>query len=149
MQFLYDDDKDQPSVSNNNVTFLRVNHQSGEHIVAHRFKSNCMWVTIDLNDNPYFDNVLKSDLVVCPSLNNKEAQRMIEASKCLKANVNIVYSAVDTGRTLLDRLLKSALCYHVKDLDVVVMHEDSGKAVVYNMGSDQRNLINNKEYIPY
>ena len=74
---------------------------------------------------------------------------MIEASKCLKANVNIVYSAVDTGRTLLERLLKLALCYHVKDLDVVVMREDSGKAVVYNMGSDQRNWIYNKEYIPY
>lgn len=149
VQFLYDEDKDQPSVSNNNVTFLGVNHQSGEHIVAHRFESNGMWVTIDLNDNPYSDNVLKSDIVVCPSLNNKEAQRMIGVSKCLKANVNIVYSAVDTGRTLLDRLLKSALCYHVKDLDVVVMREDSGKAVVYNMGADQRNLINNKEYIPY
>lgn len=148
MQFLYDEDKDQPSISNNNETFLGVNHQSGKHIVAHRFESNGMWVTIDLNDNPYSDNVLKSDIVVCPSLNNKEAQRMIEASKCLKASVNIVYSAVDTGRTLLDRLLQSALCYHVKDLDVVVMREDSGKAVVYNMGADQRNLIN-KEYIPY
>lgn len=149
VQFLYDEDKDQPSVSNNNVTFLGVNHQNEEHIVAHRFESNGMWVTIDLNDNLYSDNVLKSDIVVCPSFNNKEAQRMIEASKSLKANVNIVYSAVDTGRTLLNRLLKSALCYHVKDLDVVVMREDSGKAVVYNMGSDQRNLINNKEYIPY
>lgn len=148
VQFLYDEDKDQPSVSNNNVTFLGVIHQEGEQIVAHRFESNGMWVTIDINDNPYSENVLKSDIVVCPSFNNDEAKRMIEASKCLKAHVYIVYSAVDTGRTLLDRLLNSALCYHVKDSDVVVMREDSGKAVVYNMGSDQR-MINNIEYIPY
>ena len=149
MQFLYDEDKDQPSLSNNNVTFLGVNHKSGEHIVAHRFESNGMWVTIDLNDNPYPDNILKSDIVVCPSFNNKEAQRMIEASKCLKANVYIVYSNVSIGLSLWDKLRGTGLLYLVKDSDVVVMREDSGKAVVYNMDSDQRDLINKKEYIPY
>ena len=149
VQFLYDEDKDLPSVSNNNVTFLGVIHQDGEQIVAHRFESNGMWVTIDLNDNPYPENVLKSDIVVCPSFNNNEAQRMIEASKCLKANVYIVYSNVSIGLSIWDKLRGTGLLYHVKDSDVVVMREDSSKAVVYNMDSDQRDLINKKEYIRY
>ena len=149
VQFLYDEDKDQPSVSNNNVTFLGVNHQSGGHIVAHRFESNGVWVTIDLDANPHSENVLKSDIVVCPSFNKAEAQKMMEASKCLKANVNILYSEVDMGWSILDKLRRSTLCYNVEGSDVVVMREDSGRAVVYNMDSDQRDLINKKEYIPY
>lgn len=149
VQFLYDEDKDQPSVSNNNVTFLGVNHQSGGHIVAHRFESGGIWVTIDLNDNTYSENVLKSDIVVCPSFDNAETQRMISASKCLKANVNIVYTEIDMGLSLLDKLRRTGLCYDVKNSDVVVMREDTGRAVVYNMDSDQRDLINKKEYTPY
>ena len=149
VQFLYDEDKDQPSVSNNNVTFLGVNHQSGGHIVAHRFESGGIWVTIDLNGNTYSENVLKSDIVVCPSLNKDEAQRMIDASKCLKANINIVYTEIDMGLSLLDKLRRTGICYDVKNSDVVVMREDTGRAVVYNMDSDQRDLINKKEYTPY
>lgn len=149
VHYLFDEDKDQPSVSNNNVTFLGVNHQDGDHIVAHRFESNGTFVTIDLNSNPYPDKVLKSDIVVCPSFNNVEAQKMMVASKCLKANINIVYSDVNMGLSLWDKLWGTGLCYDVKNSDVIVMREDSGKAVVYNMYSDQCDLINKKEYIPY
>lgn len=149
VHYLFDEDKDQPSVSNNNVTFLGVNHQDGDHIVAHRFESNGTFVTIDLNANSYSENVLKSDIVVCPSFNKDEAQRMIDASKCLKANINIVYSDVDMRLSLWEKLLGAGLWYDVKNSDVVVMREDTGRTVVYNMDSNQRDLINKKEYIPY
>lgn len=149
VQFLYDENKDHPSVSNNNVTFLDINHQGSGHIVAHRFESNGIWVTIDLIANQISDNVLKSDIVVCPSFNKDEVQKMMEASKCLKANINVVYSDVDMGLSLLNKLRGTGLCYDVKNSDVIVMREDSGRAVAYNIYSEQRNLINKKEYIPY
>lgn len=149
IQFIYGDNKDKPSVSNNNVTFLDINPQGGGHIIAHRFESNGIWMTIDLHSHQYKEDVLKSDIVVCLSFKKDETQKMMEVSKCLKANVGIVYSNVSIGLSLWDKLRGTGLFYHVKDSDVVVMREDSGKAVVYNMDSDQRDLINKKEYIPY
>lgn len=95
------------------------------------------------------ENVLKSDIVVCPSFDNAEAQKMMASSKCLKANINVVYSDVDMGLSLLNKLRGTGLCYDVKNSDVIVMREEVGKAVVYNINSEQRNLINKKEYIPY
>lgn len=149
VQFLYDENKDHPSVSNNNVTFLDINHQGGGHIVAHRFESNGIWMTMDLHTHQYKEDALKSDIVVCPSFDKAEAQKMMEVSKCLKANINIVYSEIDMGRTFFDIWQRSALCYNVKSSDVIVMREDTGRGVVYNMDSEQRDLINKKEYIPY
>ena len=148
MQFLYDKNKDQPSVSNNNVTFLSVNQQADGHIIAYRFESNGMWMNIDLCTHPYHDEELKSDIVVCLSFNKDVIKRMVDASKCLKANVCIVYSKVDVVWSIFDRLRRAALCYNVKNTDVIVMRENSGRVVVYNMDSDQRDLINKKEYIP-
>lgn len=62
---------------------------------------------------------------------------------------NVVYSDVDMGLSLLNKLRGTGLCYDVKNSDVIVMREDSGRAVAYNIYSEQRNLINKKEYIPY
>lgn len=149
IQFIYGENKDKPSVSNNNVTFLSVNEQEDRHIVAHRFESSGIWMNIDLCAQQYHEEVLKSDIVVCPSFNKEEVQRMMDASKCLNANVNIVYSDVNMGLSIWEKLRGTGLCYDVKNSDVIVMREEAGKAVVYNMDSDQRDLINKKEYTPY
>lgn len=149
VQLLYGENKDQPSVSNNNVTFLSMNQQTKGRIVAHRFESQGVWMNIDLSVNQYHEDVIKSDIVVCPSFNKDVVKRMLEESKCLKANVCIVYSEVDKGWSLLDLLRKSTLCYDVINSDVIVMREEPGSAVVYNMDCELRDLINKKEYIPY
>ena len=148
VQFLYDINKDSPSVNNNNVTILTVNQNDHGHVMAHRFESNGIWVTIDLHSQYFQNDVLKSDIVVCPSFDKGEIQKMAEASKCLRANVDIMYAEVEKGWSFIEKLYRSTLYYSVEEADVVVMREDTGKSVVYNMRPDKRDLINKKEYTP-
>lgn len=149
VQFLFGENKDQPSISNNNVTFLSINKQTDGHIIAHRFESHGIWMSIDLFDHNFDDERIKSDLVVFPSFINDEIQRMEDAARRLMANVKIMYSDFYTGRGFFGWLRRNGLYYNVKNSDVIVMREDSGKAVAYNMDSDKRDIINKKEYIPY
>lgn len=141
-------DTDTPSVSNNNIVILsEIVSDKNKAIFAYRFEASGKWTTINLEDNTYDDEVLKSDVVVYPTLDSVLCKKMETAASRLKANVKIKFLKFVRPSILRNWIFKKGLVYSVYDKDVVVSKDNSDTAICYYLDSSTNFLSEQQRYL--
>ena len=148
IQNVYNDflrhDTDTPSQSNNNIVILsQVENDREKAIYAYRFESSGKWTTINLESNNYDNNLLQSDIVVFPTLDDLVLQKMDKIAKVLNANVHIKYMRI---AGFWSNILTRQLEYYVDNNDVVVTRNDSSPVACYYFNPSDKGITNKREY---